>query len=47
MSASALTAERHRMMTDLMVMAVACDQTRVFNMNYSAASANKIGRAHV
>ena len=37
---TALTAERHRMMTDLMVMAVACDQTRVFNMAYSAASAN-------
>lgn len=28
---------RHRMMTDLMVMALACDQTRVFNMTYSAA----------
>jgi len=27
-------AERHRMLTDLMVMAVACDQTRVFNMSY-------------
>lgn len=27
---------RHRMMTELMVMAVACDQTRVFNMAYSA-----------
>ncbi len=26
---------RHKMMTDLMVMAVACDQTRVFNMAYS------------
>jgi hypothetical protein len=31
---------RHKLMTDLMVMAVACDQTRVFNMNYSSASAN-------
>ncbi len=31
---------RHKMMTDLMVMAVACDQTRVFNMVYSAAAAN-------
>jgi hypothetical protein len=29
--------QRHKMMTDLMVMAVACDQTRVFNMTYSAA----------
>ncbi|HEX2138728.1 MAG TPA: DUF1552 domain-containing protein [Woeseiaceae bacterium] len=28
---------RHRMMTDLLVMALACDQTRVFNMAYSAA----------
>ena len=39
---SALTAERHKMMTDLLAMAVACDQTRVFNMAYSAASANTI-----
>jgi len=31
---------RHKLMTDLMVMAVACDQTRVFNMVYSAAAAN-------
>jgi hypothetical protein len=35
-----LVAERHRMLTELMVMAVACDQTRVFNMTYSDASAN-------
>jgi len=28
---------RHQMMTELMVMAIACDQTRVFNMAYSAA----------
>jgi hypothetical protein len=34
-----LVAARHRMMTDLMVMAVACDQTRVFNMAYSNATA--------
>ena len=27
-------------MTDLMVMAVACDQTRVFNMSYSNSSSN-------
>ena len=32
-----LVAERHRLMTDLMLMAVACDQTRVFNMFYAAA----------
>jgi hypothetical protein len=34
-SATDLVAARHRMMTDLMVMALACDQTRVFNMSYS------------
>ena len=34
------TAVRHRMMTDLLAMAVACDQTRVFNMTYSNAGAN-------
>lgn len=34
--------KRHRMLTDLMVMAVACDQTRVFNMAYSNAQANTI-----
>ncbi len=35
-----LVAERHKIMTDLLVMAVACDQTRVFNMAYSNAQAN-------
>jgi len=30
-----LVQARHRAMTDLMVMAVACNQTRVFNMTYS------------
>ena len=35
-----LVAERHRMLTELMVMAVACNQTRVFNMSYSDAQAN-------
>ena len=39
---SEVVAVRHRMMTDLMVMAVACDQTRVFNMAYSAAFASTI-----
>ena len=29
---------RHKMMTDLMVMAIACDQTRVFNMAYASAA---------
>ncbi len=32
-----LVARRHRMMTDLMLMAVACDQTRVFNLFYASA----------
>ena len=32
-----LVSERHRVMTDLMLMAVACDQVRVFNMFYAAA----------
>lgn len=31
-----LVSRRHRMMTELMLMAVACDQTRVFNMFTSA-----------
>jgi len=35
-----VVAQRHKMLTDLMVMAVACDQTRVFNMAYSAAFAS-------
>jgi hypothetical protein len=33
---------RHRMMTDLLVMALACDQTRVFNMAYSNANSATI-----
>jgi hypothetical protein len=33
---------RHRLMTDLMVMAIACDQTRVFNMAYSIAQSTTI-----
>jgi hypothetical protein len=37
-----VVAKRHEMLTDLMVMAVACDQTRVFNMAYSAAFASTI-----
>ena len=32
-----LVQRRHRMMTDLMLMALACDQTRVFNMFYASA----------
>ena len=37
-----LVAKRHRMMTDLMLMAVACDQTRVFNMFYAHAFSSTI-----
>lgn len=37
-----LVAARHRIMTDLMVMAIACDQTRVFNMAYSISAASTI-----
>lgn len=42
---ASLVAERHKMMTDLLVMAVACDQTRVFNMAYSqsAAATSRVG----
>ena len=32
-----LVSRRHRMMTDLMLMAIACDQTRVFNLFYASA----------
>jgi hypothetical protein len=39
---SDLVANRHRLLSDLMAMAVACDQSRVFNMIYSAPSANTI-----
>lgn len=35
-----LVAERHKLFTDLLVMAVACDQTRVFNMTYSKSFAS-------
>ncbi|MGE3476407.1 MAG: DUF1552 domain-containing protein [Rhodospirillaceae bacterium] len=35
-----LVSQRHRVMTDLMMMAIACDQTRVFNMAYSQSSAD-------
>jgi len=37
-----LVAARHRLVTDLMVMAIACDQTRVFNMAYSISAASTI-----
>jgi hypothetical protein len=35
-----LVADRHNIMTDLMAMAVACDQSRVFNMIYSYGFSN-------
>ena len=38
-------ASRHKLMTDLLVMALACDQTRVFNMMGSANLATKKGLA--
>jgi hypothetical protein len=37
-----LVAARHRMMTELMAMAIACDQARVFNMHYSASIADTL-----
>ena len=37
---STLVAQRHKMITDLMVMAIACDQTRVFNMSYNGRGSN-------
>ena len=35
-------AVRHKMMTELLVMALACDQTRVFNMAYTNANSSTI-----
>ncbi|MCZ6618499.1 MAG: DUF1552 domain-containing protein [Gammaproteobacteria bacterium] len=37
---SMLVAERHNAMTDLLVMALVCNQTRVFNMVYSDSASN-------
>ena len=39
-SEATLVSARHNIMTDLMVMAVACDQTRVFNMSYAGRGTN-------
>ncbi len=39
---SPLVIQRHKMMTDLLAMAVACDQTRVINMAYCAMLSNTI-----
>jgi hypothetical protein len=40
-----LITKRHQLMTDIMVMAAACDQTRVFNMAYASefAGTSRIG----
>ncbi len=38
-----LMASRHNMLADLMAMAVACDQTRVFNMAYGGQGVTKLG----
>lgn len=37
---AARVAERHALLTDLIAMAVACDQTRVFNMTYARGTAS-------
>ncbi|WP_129782417.1 DUF1552 domain-containing protein [Peristeroidobacter soli] len=37
-----LVARRHKIMSELMAMAVACDQTRVFNLAYSAPFADTV-----
>jgi hypothetical protein len=34
-----LVAERHKLMTDILVAALACNQTRIFNMSYSSSFA--------
>lgn len=39
---TSVLASRHNLMSDLMVMALVCDQTRVFNMFYAAATASTI-----
>ncbi len=38
--------ERHNMMADLLAMAIACDQTRVFNMFYAASTANTVKQGY-
>jgi len=35
-----LIGQRHKLMSEILAMAIACDQTRVFNMAYAAASAS-------
>jgi len=41
-----LLAKRHNIMTDIMVLALACDQTRVFNMFYSPAQADTVKKGY-
>ena len=41
-----LVGERHALMTDLLVMALACNQTRVFNMVYSDSSSSVTRLGH-
>lgn len=40
-----LLSERHRLMTDILVNALACNQTRVFNMLYSVQNTTKQGES--
>ncbi len=39
-------ATRHKMMSELLAMAIACDQTRVFNMTYSSGAAYTIKQGY-
>lgn len=41
-----LIAERHKLMSQILVMALACDQTRVFNMTYSNSFAATVKKGH-
>lgn len=41
-----LIADRHKLMTQILVMALACDQTRVFNMTYSNSFAATVKKGH-
>jgi len=41
-----LVADRHKLMTRILVMAIACDQTRVFNMTYSNSFAATVKQGY-
>ena len=43
---SELVAQRHKLMTDVLVMALACNQTRVFNMLYSDSGSDLTKQGH-